>query len=105
MSYCFIAQIKINDEIEYQKYVDRAGDIFKMFNGKYLAVDNMPIVLEGRWNYTRTVLISFETKQDFDNWYNSKNYQEILKYRINAANCDTILVKGLANKTTKANKG
>lgn len=95
MSYYFIAQIKINDDIEYQKYIDKAGEIFKRYKGEYLAVDNDPIVLEGDWNYTRTVMIRFKSKTDFYDWYYSADYQKILKYRLNAADCDTILVKGL----------
>lgn len=95
MSYYFIAQIKINDEIEYKKYLDNAGGIFKKYNGEYLSIDNEPVILEGKWDYTRSVLIKFESKSDFEDWYNSNEYQEILAHRLKAANCDTILVKGL----------
>lgn len=95
MHYYFIAQIKINDEIEYQKYIDKAGSIFKKYNGEYLSVDNKPVILEGKWDYTRTVLIKFESKHDFEDWYNSIEYKEILAHRLKAADCDTILVKAL----------
>ena len=95
MSYYFIAQIKINNKIEYQKYIDKAGDIFKKYNGEYLSVDNEPVILEGEWDYTRTVLIKFKSKNDFIDWYNSEEYKEILEYRLKAADCDTILIKGL----------
>ena len=97
MAYFFIAQIKINDPTGYQKYIAKAGEIFSKYRGKYLAVDNNPEVLEGRWDYTRTVLIRFDSKEDFDDWYHSKEYQEILKYRLNAAECDTLLVEGVKN--------
>ena len=95
MSYYFLAQIKINDEAEYQKYIDKAGAIFKKYKGEYLSVDNEPLLLEGEWDYTRSVLIRFDSKNDFMNWYHSDEYQEILAHRLNAANCDTILIKGL----------
>lgn len=92
--YYFVANIKIKNEEEYQKYIDRAGEVFSKYNGKYLAVDNNPEKLEGKWNYTRAVIIEFKSKNDFDNWYNSKEYQEILKFRLNGSECDTILIKG-----------
>lgn len=95
MSYYFVAQIKINDAIKYQKYIDKAGEVFKKFNGKYLSVDNEPTLLEGFWDYTRTVLIEFKSKNDFTDWYQSSDYQEILKHRLKAADCDTVLLKGL----------
>lgn len=94
LSYYFIANIKINDEKEYQKYLDEVDNIFSNFNGKYISVDENPIILEGKWNYTKCVLIQFDSKQDFDDWYFSHEYQNILKYRLNASECDTILVKG-----------
>lgn len=95
MSYYFVAQIRIKDDIEYQKYIDKSGDIFKKYRGEYLSVDNKPRVLEGDWTYTRTVLIRFNNKNDFEEWYNSKDYQDILKHRLKAADCDTILAEGL----------
>jgi uncharacterized protein (DUF1330 family) len=95
MDYYFIAQIRINDNHEYQKYIDKSGEIFKKYNGEYLSVDNEPIVLEGKYDYTRSVLIKFKSKGYFEDWYNSDDYQEILKHRLKGADCDTILIKGL----------
>lgn len=95
MSYYFIANIRIHDTDEYQKYIDKAGAIFKKYKGEYLVVDNEPQLLEGKWNYTRSVLIRFDTKEDFNDWYNSDEYQRILKHRLNGADCDTILVQGI----------
>ena len=94
MSYYFIAQIRINDEREYQKYIDKSGDVFKKYKETYLSVDNSPTVLEGKWDYTRTVLIEFKSKNDFTDWYHSGEYQDILTHRLKGAVCDTILIKG-----------
>ena len=94
MSYYFVTNIKIKNNEGYQKYLDKADEVFAKFNGQYLAVDDKPKVIEGRWNYTRAVIIEFKTKSDFEKWYNSKEYQEILNYRLNNSDCDTILVKG-----------
>jgi uncharacterized protein (DUF1330 family) len=95
MSYYFITQIKIFDNLEYQKYIDQSGKIFKKYKGEYLSVDNEPVILEGKWDYSRSVLIKFKSKKDFGDWYNSEEYKEILAYRLNASDCDTILIKGL----------
>ncbi|MBN1415734.1 MAG: DUF1330 domain-containing protein [Bacteroidales bacterium] len=95
MSCYFVAQIRIKDKSEYKKYIDKAGGIFEKYKGEYLSVDNHPQVIEGKWNYTRTVLIRFNNKNDFNDWYHSAEYQNILKYRLKAADCDTILIQGL----------
>ena len=92
MSVYFMASIRIHDPEEYQLYLDHAGEIFSRYKGRYLAVDNQPEVLEGAWNYSRAVLIYFDSKEDFESWYHSDDYQEILKYRSAAAECDTILI-------------
>lgn len=94
MSAYFIANIKINDSEEYQKYLDTCEEVFSKYDGEYLAVDDDPTILEGTWNYTKTVIIRFPSEDSFHNWYESKEYQEILKHRLEAADCDTILVKG-----------
>ncbi len=94
MSVYFIANINIKDYDEYQKYLDKAGDIFARYEGEYLAIDNNPMVLEGEWDYTRTVIIKFPGEKELLRWYQSEEYQEILQYRLKAALCDTIVVKG-----------
>lgn len=95
MSHYFIAQITIKDPEEYQKYLDKSGTIFKKYKGKYLVLDDIPEVLEGLWNCNRTVVIEFDNETDFKSWYNSKEYQEILKYRLSASDCNSILAKGM----------
>jgi uncharacterized protein (DUF1330 family) len=95
MTHYFAAQIKINNHAEYEMYLEHFDDIFSRFKGKYLAIDESPTLLEGDWDYTKTVLIKFDSKTDFENWYYSEDYQKILKHRLNAAKCDTILIKGL----------
>ena len=94
MVHYFVAQIKINDPEEYLKYLEHVDEVFSKFKGEYLAVDESPTILEGEWSYTKSVIIKFNSKQEFEDWYQSDDYQIILRYRLNAAKCDTILVKG-----------
>lgn len=94
MSCYFVAQIRIEDMAEYKKYLDRCDEVFAQFNGRYLAVDPNPIVLEGQSQYDRVVMIEFPTEEDLRSWYESPQYQQILKYRLGAGSCDTLLVKG-----------
>lgn len=95
MTHYFVAQIKIKDPIEYDKYLERFDDIFSKYKGEYLAIDESPTLLEGDWNYTKSVLVKFNSKSDFEDWYYSKDYQTILKHRLKAAKCDTILLEGV----------
>ena len=95
MTHYFAAQIKINDQVEYEKYLGSFDEIFSRFNGEYLAIDESRTLLEGKWDYTKSVLIKFNSRKDFEDWYYSDDYQKILKHRLNASDCDTILLEGL----------
>ena len=95
MACYFSANIRINNRDEYQKYLDSVDAVFSKFKGKYLAVDSSPVVLEGKRRYTKSVLIEFKNKQEFEKWYYSDDYQMILKHRLSAADCDTILIEGV----------
>ena len=94
MSVYFMAQIRIVDEDAYQNYLEHCDEVFARYNGRYLAVDGEPEKLEGAWDYTRSVLIEFPDKEEFDRWYHSDDYQAILKHRLSGAVCDSILVHG-----------
>ncbi len=95
MKYYFVANIKIKNQKEYQKYLDKADEVFSKFKGRYLSADSSPTRLEGKWNYSKSVIIEFRNKKDFEDWYFSDEYQKILKFRLNASECDSILVEGL----------
>jgi uncharacterized protein (DUF1330 family) len=94
MIHYFVAQIRINDPEEYKKYLEKFDDIFSLFKGEYLAIDEHPTLLEGDWNYTKSVLIKFNDKQDFEDWYYSDEYQKILQHRLKASKSDSILIEG-----------
>jgi uncharacterized protein (DUF1330 family) len=95
MSCYFVAQIRIHDHKEYGNYLEKVDEIFSKYKGEYLAVDENPTLLEGSWNYTKSVLIKFKNKQEFQEWYYSVDYQSILRYRLNSSDCDSILIDGL----------
>jgi len=98
MSYYFVAKISIHDPEEYRKYVDRVDEVFSRYNGEYLAFDDHPVVVEGTFDATRMVLIRFDTRDDFNAWYYSPEYQEILKFRLRASDCNSVLVKGITGE-------
>lgn len=97
MSCYFVAQIDVHDEEEYGKYVAGADAVFAKYNGRYLAVDDCPEVIEGAWNRGRIVIIEFPDEAGLKRWYGSAEYQAILRHRLKAAVCDTLVVKGLSS--------
>jgi uncharacterized protein (DUF1330 family) len=94
MSSYFLAQININDPIEYNRYLEGFDRVFKKYNGKVLAVDENVKVLEGKWPYSRTVLIQFPSELELLNWYDSPEYQQLARHRQNASSADIALIHG-----------
>lgn len=94
MSCYFIANIRIHDETEYALYLARCDEVFARFGGRYLAVDEFPILLEGEPEEGRTVLIEFPDETAFYRWYDSPEYREILVHRLRGARCTASLVRG-----------
>lgn len=90
----FIAQINIHDWDEYQKYLAGTDGPLEQFNAHVLVVDDQPTLLEGDWDYTRTVVICFPNAEAARGWYNSPAYQEIVHHRRCSAQTNAVFVQG-----------
>lgn len=94
MSSYFIAYIEINDSEKYESYLEGFDDVFEKYNGTVIVVDDSPTVLEGKWPYTRAVLIRFQSEDELRRWYESQEYQSLARHRWQASGADIIVVKG-----------
>ena len=94
MACYFIARIQIHDEAEYARYLAQCDEVFAQFNGRYLAVDEAPVTLEGEPESGRMVVIEFPDEASFYAWYDSPEYRAIQKHRLRGAHCTASLVQG-----------
>jgi uncharacterized protein (DUF1330 family) len=94
MSCYFVAQINIHDRHEYQKYLDGHDEVFSKYKGRVMAVDENPELMEGEWQCSRTVLIGFPDEQEAKRWYQSTEYQELVKFRHRASDANIVLLRG-----------
>lgn len=88
-----IALITISDRSKYADYEKGFMDIFRRYQGKVLAVEEAPVVKEGTWPYTRTVLAEFPSHAEFDRWYHSDAYQALAKQRFAASQASIALLQ------------
>lgn len=95
MSVYAVALIGIHDREEYGYYEQRFMDIFSKYEGKLLAVDEAPKVLEGEWSWTRTVMLEFPNEDKLRTWYESEAYQALAQHRLAASKANIAVVKGL----------
>ncbi|WP_271079316.1 DUF1330 domain-containing protein [Aurantiacibacter sp. MUD61] len=90
-----IARFRIHDRESYDRYDAAFMPVFAKFQGKLLSVDENPDVLEGAWEFTRSVLIEFPDKAAATAWMTSPEYRAIAKDRISASEGQVIMVEGL----------
>lgn len=94
MSSYFVAQITIDNPLEYQRYLDRFDAVLERYDGTVLAVDDEVRALEGHWPHKRAVIISFPSHDELTRWYESDEYQQIARLRQAASRATVIAVKG-----------
>ena len=60
-----------------------------------LSVDEEPTILQGDFDFTRSVLIEFPSAEQAMAWMTSPEYQEIAQHRLEASVGNAIMVKKL----------
>jgi uncharacterized protein (DUF1330 family) len=90
-----IAQLKITDRAIYDRYQAKFMGVMKRYQGRVLAADEKPQVIEGQWERDKVVLLSFPDKAAFHEWAESPEYQEISKDRKAGSEAVVLLVKGI----------
>ena len=94
MSVYLLAQLQIEDQQEYQKYLDGFFPIFEKYNGEFLASDPDTEVIEGEWAYPRTAIMRFQSEEDARRWHNSPEYKDLARHRWNSARSNLVMVRG-----------
>ena len=85
----------VADSDGYKNYQALAGASFAGRSFKVLALDPSTTRVEGEQSGHQTVILEFETKEAFDDWYRSPEYQSAVGTRLAAtANGVGLLVAG-----------
>ncbi|MDJ0926018.1 MAG: DUF1330 domain-containing protein [Gammaproteobacteria bacterium] len=90
-----IAQGRITDREQFQRYLEKSGPSLAAYDGRVLAVDEQTATIEGEADYPRTVIVAFESADQFHRWYNSPAYQAAKAEREHASVGRFILVHGI----------
>ena len=93
-----IAQLKMTDRAAYDRYQARFFDVFKRFNGRLLAADESPLLLEGAWPFDKLVMMSFPDAAAFRAFSEDADYLDISRDRKAGAQATVLLVEGFAPK-------
>lgn len=68
-------------------------EVFEPYGGTLLRVDEEPTVLQGEFDFARSVLVEFPSAEQAMAWMISPEYKEIAEQRLEAGSGDIILVK------------
>ncbi len=94
MSVYALAQLRIHDPERYGRYMSRFMPVLQKYNGKLLAADETPRVLEGQWwDRNKVVLMEFADSAAFRAWATSPEYTEIAEDRKAGADAVVLLNK------------
>jgi uncharacterized protein (DUF1330 family) len=88
-----IADIEITDQDMYDEYGKVVPATIEKYGGEYIIRGGTAEALEGDWNPKRIVVLKFESLDKAKEWYNSEEYQAILRLRTNASNGNAIMVE------------
>lgn len=95
MAVYVVAQGRIEDRDKLGRYVARALPTIQASGGRVLGFDETPEVVEGEVDLPRTVILEFDSHDDFRRWYDSAEYQEILPLRLESTPGTLIVVNGV----------
>ena len=95
MSGYVIAQINMTNKEGFKIYAEQVPQTIKHYGGKYIIRAGEYKSLEGKWDYTRNVIIEFPTYEKALEWYNSDEYNQIKNLRLNNTEGNLIIIKGV----------
>ena len=95
MSGYAIAQIEVNNPENYKEYLAKVSDIVNKFGGEFLGRGGEFSHVEGEWKNSRNIVIKFPSYERALEWYNSEEYKPIRQIRLDNADTNQIIIKGV----------
>lgn len=90
-----LALLSIADRERYRRYAGRFAAALDGFDGRLLAADEAPTVLEGDWDRDKVVLVAFSGREEFERWSTSAAYRAIAGDRTASTDGTVLLLAGL----------
>ncbi len=94
MTVYVVAQISIHDRAAYERFAAGFFPTLQPFDGRLLAADEDPQVLEGAWEREKLVLIAFPDRERALAWMTSDAYRTISRDRLASTDGTVLLVRG-----------
>ncbi len=89
-----IFNIDVTNPEDYNEYIIKVKPIVEKFGGEYIVRGGTNQVVEGNWQYSRTIVLKFPSYEKALEWYNSEEYQPIKQIRLDNAISNGIIIQG-----------
>jgi uncharacterized protein (DUF1330 family) len=89
-----VALINVSDQEKYQQYAKLAGPAVAKYGGRFLFRAANPAVMEGKFDYTRMVVVEFPDTESAKRYFHSREYQDARAAREGAADFNLIILEG-----------
>ena len=89
----WIGRVDVTDPQAYKRYVEANGPVFAKYGVKFLVRGGAFVTKEGKAR-ARNVVLEFPSYEQAMACYESPEYQDALKLRINAGVADIIVIEG-----------
>lgn len=90
-----LADITILDPSIYEDYRRQVPAVIEKYGGRYLVRGGASEVFEGDWPPNRVIVLEFPDMDALRRWYQSDDYQALLRIRQRAARSNLIAVEGV----------
>lgn len=89
-----IANVEVTDAAGFDEYRDKVSPLIAQFGGRYIVRGGEVRTLEGRLPIRRLVVLEFPSVEAAQRFYDSPEYQPILKIRLASTRSDVVLAAG-----------
>ena len=89
-----IFNIDVTNPEDYNEYITKVKPIVEKYGGEYIVRSGTNQVVEGNWQYSRTIVLKFPSYEKALEWYNSEEYQPIKQIRLDNAISNGIIIQG-----------
>jgi uncharacterized protein (DUF1330 family) len=90
MAAYLVGHITIKDTSQWEIYMEGVGKSLLPFSAEVIFRGKLYKVLTGEHSHQNTVVIKFSDQATLQEWYNSKEYQELIPIRDRAA--DVVII-------------
>ena len=90
----WVMRVNVNEEEPYKKYAEKAKLAIEKFKGKYHVRGGKFEIVEGKHDFTRNVIVEFESFEIAKSCFDSKEYQDARSFRVGKADFNGIIIEG-----------